>query len=105
MQHQHAPGQLTNLLRVSVEESVDAAVRQVAAITFKNLVKADWDVRGEQETAPPAWALIALLVEAAAKQEHVAAISCTAAVLLSLFAARPLEKHLLDLDSWYDFNR
>lgn len=41
-QHQHTPGQLTNLLRVAVEDTVDPAVRQVAAITFKNLVKADW---------------------------------------------------------------
>jgi importin-7 len=47
LQHQHMPGQLTNLLRVAVEDSVDAAVRQVAAITFKNLVKADWDAQGE----------------------------------------------------------
>ena len=46
LQHHHAPGQLTNLLRVAVEDSVDAAVRQVAAITFKNLVKVDWTPRG-----------------------------------------------------------
>ena len=42
LQHQHIPGQLSNLLRVAVEDSMEAAVRQVAAITFKNLVKSDW---------------------------------------------------------------
>ena len=51
-QYQHSPGQLTNLLRVAVEDSVDAAVRQVAAITFKHLVKADWD-QGEQGRDTP----------------------------------------------------
>lgn len=49
LQHQYAPGQLTNLLRVAVEDSVDGAIRQVAAITFKNLVKADWDTRGGRQ--------------------------------------------------------
>lgn len=50
LQHQHAPGQLTNLLRVAVEDSLDAPIRQVAAITVKNLVKADWDEQGETHT-------------------------------------------------------
>jgi hypothetical protein len=36
-------GHLSNLLRVTVEESAEEAVRQVAAITLKNLVKNDWD--------------------------------------------------------------
>lgn len=37
---------MTGLLRVAVEESLDPAIRQVAAITFKNLVKKDWDPAG-----------------------------------------------------------
>jgi Importin-beta N-terminal domain len=53
LQYQHSPGQLTNLLRVAVEDSLDAAVRQVAAITFKNLVKADWDAQGEHARSDP----------------------------------------------------
>lgn len=39
----HQMGHLSNLLRVTVEESAEEAVRQVAAITLKNLVKNDWD--------------------------------------------------------------
>jgi len=42
-QHAHLPGQLTNLLRVAVEGTLDVSVRQVAAITLKNLVKTRWD--------------------------------------------------------------
>lgn len=41
------PGQLVNLLRVAVEESLDVGIRQVAAITFKNAVRKDWDPIGE----------------------------------------------------------
>ncbi|PSC72993.1 importin beta-like SAD2 [Micractinium conductrix] len=41
-QSKHARGQVVNLLRVALEDSVDPAVRQVAAISFKNLVKRDW---------------------------------------------------------------
>jgi hypothetical protein len=48
LQHKHAPGQLVNLLRVALEESVDASVRQVAAISFKNVVKRDWQAAGER---------------------------------------------------------
>ena len=47
LQYQHAPGHMTSLLRVAVEDSVDPSIRQVAAITFKNLVKKDWDPAGE----------------------------------------------------------
>lgn len=43
LQHAHLPGQLTNLLRVAVEGTLDVSVRQVAAITLKNLVKTRWD--------------------------------------------------------------
>jgi hypothetical protein len=32
------------LLRVAVEDRVDPAVRQVAAISFKNTVKRHWDI-------------------------------------------------------------
>ena len=45
-QYQHQPGHLTGLLRVAVEPSLDVGVRQVAAISFKNLVKADWEPHG-----------------------------------------------------------
>jgi hypothetical protein len=45
-QHKYARGQIVNLLRVALEESVDPAVRQVAAISFKNLVKRDWEAEG-----------------------------------------------------------
>ncbi|CAL5220954.1 g3058 [Coccomyxa viridis] len=42
-QFQHVPGQLVNLLRVAVEDSLDVGIRQVAAITFKNATRKDWD--------------------------------------------------------------
>lgn len=41
-QAKHARGQVVNLLRVALEDSVDPSVRQVAAISFKNLVRRDW---------------------------------------------------------------
>ena len=57
VQFQHSPGQLVNLLRVAVEESVDMGTRQAAAISFKNLVRKDW-AAGEEgsgaRTEPPA---------------------------------------------------
>ncbi|GFH09662.1 ARM repeat-containing protein [Haematococcus lacustris] len=43
VQHEASKGQVINLLRVAAEESVDIAVRQVAAITFKRLVRRSWD--------------------------------------------------------------
>ncbi|KAG1660790.1 hypothetical protein FOA52_011331 [Chlamydomonas sp. UWO 241] len=46
-QHEVAQGQVVNLLRVAAEETVDAAVRQVAAISFKNLVKKNWEAPSE----------------------------------------------------------
>lgn len=46
LQFQHAEGQLVNLLRVAVEDSLDVGIRQVAAISFKNLVRKDWDPQG-----------------------------------------------------------
>ena len=46
LQFQHVPGQLVNLLRVAVEDSLDVGIRQVAVITFKNTVKKDWDPLG-----------------------------------------------------------
>jgi hypothetical protein len=45
-QFQHSPGQLVNLLRVAVEESVAMGTRQAAAISFKNLVRRDWEGTG-----------------------------------------------------------
>ena len=46
LQYQHVPGHMTSLLRVAVEDSLDPAIRQVASITFKNLVKRDWSPAG-----------------------------------------------------------
>ena len=46
VQFQHVQGQLVNLLRVAVEDSMDIGLRQIAAITFKNLVRKDWDPSG-----------------------------------------------------------
>lgn len=43
-------GQAVNLLRVAAEESVDPAVRQVAAISFKNLCRRSWDVEEGSST-------------------------------------------------------
>lgn len=36
-----------NLLRVAMEDSLDVAIRQVAAITFKNATRKDWDPIGD----------------------------------------------------------
>ena len=46
LQFQHEQGQLVNLLRVAMEESLDLGLRQVAAIAFKNLVRKEWDPSG-----------------------------------------------------------
>lgn len=45
-QFQHSPGQLVNLLRVAVADEVDMGTRQAAAISFKNLVRKDWEGTG-----------------------------------------------------------
>ena len=45
-QFQHSPGQLVNLLRVAVTDEVDMGTRQAAAISFKNLVRKDWEGTG-----------------------------------------------------------
>ncbi|GAX74708.1 hypothetical protein CEUSTIGMA_g2156.t1 [Chlamydomonas eustigma] len=50
-QNETVSGQAVNLLRVAAEDSVDAAVRQVAAISFKNLVKRSWDSSSSGEGA------------------------------------------------------
>ena len=42
-QHEQTKGQAVSLLRVSAEESVDISVRQVASISFKNLVRRSWE--------------------------------------------------------------
>lgn len=47
LQVQHANGNLPNLLRVAVEESLNTTLRQVAAIQIKNIVKRGWDPEGE----------------------------------------------------------
>ena len=46
VQHDAAPSQAVNLLRVAAEASIDLGVRQQGAIAFKNLVKKSWDVGG-----------------------------------------------------------
>ncbi|EIE23737.1 ARM repeat-containing protein [Coccomyxa subellipsoidea C-169] len=51
-QFQHVKGQLVNLLRVAVEDSLDVGLRQVAAISFKNLVRKDWDPPGSPSPIP-----------------------------------------------------
>lgn len=48
-QHEQLPGQAVQLLRVAAEESVDAGVRTMAAINFKNFVKRSWE-KSEHET-------------------------------------------------------
>lgn len=48
LQVQHANGNLPNLLRVAVEESLNTTLRQVAAIQIKNIVKRGWDPEGER---------------------------------------------------------
>ncbi|EFJ51590.1 hypothetical protein VOLCADRAFT_79706 [Volvox carteri f. nagariensis] len=50
MQHEQLPGQAVQLLRVAAEESVDAGVRHMAAINFKNFVKRSWDKSEAHET-------------------------------------------------------
>ncbi|GIL84239.1 hypothetical protein Vretimale_15865 [Volvox reticuliferus] len=42
-QHEQLPGQAVQLLRVAAEESVDAGVRHMGAINFKNFVKRSWE--------------------------------------------------------------
>ena len=58
MQVQHAPGTLTNLLRVAVEGSLPVEVRQQAAIQIKNVSKRAWEATGGQPNA-----LVALLCQ------------------------------------------
>jgi hypothetical protein len=41
-----------NLLRVALEDSVDPAIRQVAAISFKNAAKRDWEGEGAGAVTP-----------------------------------------------------
>eukprot|EP00891_Asterochloris_glomerata_P009638 jgi/Astpho2/9638/fgenesh1_pm.00146_%23_24_t len=47
-QVQHAPGTLTNLLRVAVEGSLPVEVRQQAAIQVKNVSKRAWEATGDE---------------------------------------------------------
>lgn len=50
-QHRHARGHIVNLLRVALEDTLDPAIRQVAAISFKNTAKRDWE--GEDKAPSP----------------------------------------------------
>ena len=47
LKQQHlARGGLVNILRVALEDGMDPSVRQIAAITFKNAVRRDWEHKG-----------------------------------------------------------
>jgi hypothetical protein len=46
-QLEQTQGQASNLLQIAVFEGVDLAIRQVAAISFKNLVSRGWGKQGE----------------------------------------------------------
>eukprot|EP00798_Chlamydomonas_sp_ICE-L_P030407 gene30407-35412_t len=48
-QHEPMKGQVVHLLLVAAQETVDPAVRQVASISFKNLVKRSWETEVEGE--------------------------------------------------------
>ncbi|GFR51386.1 hypothetical protein Agub_g13816, partial [Astrephomene gubernaculifera] len=50
-QHEQVPGQAVQLLRVAAEESVDAGVRHMAAINFKNFVKRSWEKPNSHESS------------------------------------------------------
>lgn len=43
MQHEGSRGQIVNLLRVAAEPSAALDLRQVAAITFKNICRKNWE--------------------------------------------------------------
>jgi hypothetical protein len=47
LQHQLARGQLVNLFRIALEDTVDPAIRQIAAISFKNTAKKSWEGSGK----------------------------------------------------------
>lgn len=49
-QHEQLPGQAVQLLRVAAEDTVDAGIRHMAAITFKNLVKRSWEKSESHES-------------------------------------------------------
>ncbi|DBB04276.1 hypothetical protein WJX77_005934 [Trebouxia sp. C0004] len=51
---QHASGNLPNLLRVAVEDSLNTTLRQVAAIQIKNIVKRGWDPEDGESPIPTA---------------------------------------------------
>ena len=55
-QYKHARGQVVNLLRAAVEPSLDLAIRQQAAIIFKQLCRSEWDPAGAS------WQLLAACV-------------------------------------------
>ncbi|GLC37117.1 hypothetical protein PLESTB_000981600 [Pleodorina starrii] len=50
-QHEQLPGQAVQLLRVAAEDSVDAGVRHMAAINFKNFVKRSWEKSDMHESS------------------------------------------------------
>jgi hypothetical protein len=51
MQFQYAPGHLVILLQTIVQDTVDIAIRQVAAIHFKNLVGKEWEAEDGEGTS------------------------------------------------------
>lgn len=50
-QYETSKGQVANLLRVAAETNIDPAIRQFAAISFKNIVKRNWEC-GEEKVSP-----------------------------------------------------
>ena len=46
-QAQQAPGVLVQLLQLAADPAGDSGIRQVAVITFKNVVKRHWESRGK----------------------------------------------------------
>lgn len=47
VQAQQAPGVLVQLLQLAADPAGDSGIRQVAVITFKNVVKRHWESRGK----------------------------------------------------------
>ncbi|KAL4855989.1 Importin beta-like SAD2 [Chlorella vulgaris] len=91
-QSKHARGQVVSLLRVALEDSVDPAVRQVAAISFKNLVKRDWDVE-EGKVSPLAEedkaAVRGVMVEGVTRSPHAVRVQLAECVRKLVYSDYP----------------
>lgn len=97
-QSKHARGQVVNLLRVSLEEGCDPAVRQVAAISFKNLVKRDWEAE-EGKASPLAEedkaAVRGVMVEGVTRAPHAVRVQLAECVRSLVYSDYP--QHWPDL--------